>query len=221
MLQECRKASAAIARLAAQVVLIIAAVGWPLLQLGLELQLLVAALHFHDNNVPRLGVRQQINDGIGVLHLVSVDRKDVIVDQQASLFGLRLPFCTDAIFGPSFAGIEADAKKTAVGQSGPAHLLGRERSAGHADHADRDRCLWRTHQGRHQQGSWRGAWRRGAQGRQGKARHLAGAVLGARRRAQGLARSRQPRRRRAQGMGSADDDTVEPQARRVRPPPAA
>ena len=67
---------------------------------------------------------------------------------------------------------------------------------------DHDR-LWRADQGRHQQGPWRGARRRRTQGRQGKARHLAGAVLGARRRAEGLARSRQPRRRRAQGMGSA------------------
>ena len=39
------------------------------------------------------------------------------------------------------------------------------------------------------------------EGRQGEARHFAGAVLGARRRAEGLARRRQPRRCRAQGMG--------------------
>ena len=63
--------------------------------------------------------------------------------------------------------------------------------------------LRRADQGRHRQGAWRGAGRRGTQGRQGKPRHLAGAVLGARRRAESLARGRQPRRRRAQGMGSA------------------
>ena len=48
---------------------------------------------------------------------------------------------------------------------------------------DHDR-LRRADQGRHQQGPWRGARRRRTQGRQGKPRHLAGAVLGARRRAE-------------------------------------
>jgi len=45
---------------------------------------------------------------------------------------------------------------------------------------DHDR-LWRPDPGRHGKGPWRGAWRRRAQGRQGKARHFAGAILGARR----------------------------------------
>ena len=46
---------------------------------------------------------------------------------------------------------------------------------------DHDR-LRRADQGRHQQGPWRSARRRRTQGRQGKTRHFAGAVLGARRR---------------------------------------
>ncbi len=54
---------------------------------------------------------------------------------------------------------------------------------------DHDR-LRRADQGRHREGPWRGARRRRTEGRQGKARHFAGAVLGARRRAEGLARGR-------------------------------
>ena len=65
---------------------------------------------------------------------------------------------------------------------------------------DHDR-LWRADQGGHRQGAWRGARRRRTQGRQGKARHFARAVLGARRCAEGLARGGQPRRRRAQANG--------------------
>ena len=86
---------------------------------------------------------------------------------------------------------------------------------------DHDR-LRRADQGRHHQGAWRGARRRRTQGRQGKARHLAGAVLGARRRAEGLARGRQPRRRARARNGKRGMATLsEPQARRIRPPPAA
>ena len=47
------------------------------------------------------------------------------------------------------------------------------------------------------------------------------AVLGARRRAEGLARRRQPRRRRARGMGGPLRRTRQPQARRVRAADAA
>ena len=47
------------------------------------------------------------------------------------------------------------------------------------------------------------------------------AVFGAGRRAEGLARGRQPRRGGAQGMGSAIRAARQPQARRIRTPPAA
>ena len=67
---------------------------------------------------------------------------------------------------------------------------------------DHDR-LRRADQGRHRQGPWRSARRRRAEGRQGEARHFAGRLFGAGRRAESLARGRQPRRRGAQGMGSA------------------
>ena len=70
-----------------------------------------------------------------------------------------------------------------------------------ADRLQDHHRLWRADPGRHREGPWRGARRRRTQGRQGKARHFAGAVLGARRCAEGLARRRQPRRRRARGMG--------------------
>ena len=61
--------------------------------------------------------------------------------------------------------------------------------------------LWRADQGGHGESAWRSARRRRVEGRQGKARHLAGAVLGAGRCAEGLARGRQPWRCRAKRMG--------------------
>ena len=77
---------------------------------------------------------------------------------------------------------------------------------------DHDR-LWRAEQGRHRQSPWRSARRRRAEGRQGKARHFAGSLFGARRRAEGLARGRQPRCCRTQGMAGAFRTNSDPRKR--------
>ena len=58
-------------------------------------------------------------------------------------------------------------------------------------------------------------------GRQGKARHFARTLLGARRCPEGMARRRQPRRRRAPGMGRRLCGAWQSQARRVRAADAA
>ena len=80
---------------------------------------------------------------------------------------------------------------------GPASDRGRDRARAEIQQALPDRVqdhdrLWRADQGRHQQGPWRGAGRRRAQGRQGKTWHFAGAVFGTRRCPESLARSGQP-----------------------------
>ena len=90
-----------------------------------------------------------------------------------------------------------------------------------ADRLQDDHRLRRADQGRHRESPWRGARRRGTERRQGKTRHFAGAVLGAGRRAQSLARGGQPRRRGADGMGSALCRAWPAQARRIRAAVAA
>ena len=88
-----------------------------------------------------------------------------------------------------------------------------------ADRLQDHHRLRRADQGRHHKAHGEALGAEELKGAKENARHLAGAVLGSRRRAEGLARGRQRGAARASRMGSALCRARRPQARRIRAPP--